>query len=178
MPTLTCPQIKEIYDTFMLRLTRLHTQMSTADSSILFHELEEKATALRKSFFKLLNDSGKYNSISEECIKNLYQNVENVSSKDINGYHPLVMRNKTEIFCNPIADTIRDEHFKYIYINDDYGFWSVDTGDDLIRLYNPSTQEMSHAFRSARCNDLEGNWQLWDIDGVMRSYNPTTREYV
>jgi len=57
MTTLTCPQIKEIYSTFMSNAIKTHHELAVVDTAAKLQELEKNMTELRNEFLRLLGNS-------------------------------------------------------------------------------------------------------------------------
>jgi hypothetical protein len=177
MPTaLTCPQIKEIYDTLYSETGAVYEKLLPIDSKSDFESIEPLIVEIQTKYFALLSDTGN-EKLEKEYICAVNPDIARALRKDINGFWYVWKKDGNEILYHPITKE-RIEEFEDIGIPDTNGFWRATKTDGNWILYHPITKERIEEFDSIYQCDENGFWDVKKSDGGNILYNPITKERV
>ena len=176
MPTLTCPQIKEIYDALDSETAAVYQQLLPIDSKIELEYIESLIAEVQRKYFALLSDTGN-EELEKAYIHAFNPDIVVAYTKDINGFWNVMEKDDKSILYHPITRE-RNEEFESIYECDTHGFWSVQKRNGVWILYHPITKEKIEEFKDIYHYDTNGFWLVQNEDGNYILYHPITKEKI
>jgi len=170
--TLTCPQIKEIYDILQDNLTKSIDVLKRVDALAELEAISTETGRLKSVYFNLLYSAK--NLDFQKNIVELYPNVDEPLDKDTNGFWKIREKDMYAFF-DP-RTSMMSETFCHVECCDPNGFWHTTNAAGKHQLYNPSTQHKSEIFETLLDGEVDGLWFIEDEKYSGHMYNPSTDE--
>jgi len=184
MSTLTCPQIKEMYETLYQLIAENHRALTATDTQENIDNLKDKIVATKKAFFELLYKSNVSDDHATKYIETFNHDILHVGEKDINGYWYVITKDCTTAdysldnpacLYNPVTEYMSEVFTNMSLVTDINGYRSVEK-DDEAKIFNPETRYLSDGFYTRGKFDANGYWPITTIDDNLNAlFNPHTK---
>jgi hypothetical protein len=172
--TLSCVEIKQIYDTLYSESTAVYEKLLVVDNKSELESLESLIAVVQRKYFALLSDTENM-YFEKEYIFAFNPDIVEAYGKDINGFWEVQKSNGHYILYHPVTKE-RSEEFEDIRRRDTNGFWSVKNKDGFWILYHPITKERIEEFDPIYQFDTNGFWSVQNENGGYILYHPITKE--
>jgi len=175
--TLTCPQIKEMYEALYSETAAVYEKLLVVDTKVELEVIEPLIVQIHRKYFTLLDYTGN-EEINKVRIRAVNPDIAEIFEKDTNGFRCVTNKDGEMILYNPMTGE-RSEEFIGIGECDTNGFWCVKNRSGKTILYNPMTRESNEEFKYiGRLDQTNGFWEVTTMDGKTMKYNPLTKEYL
>ena len=171
--TLTCPQIKEIYDTLNQESDVLYHKLSVVDTSEVFVQLEQEIAVFQERYLNLITQA---QELEKKQIKIANPDIAEMYEKDARGFWKIKDKTGKWRFFNSVTG-MANRIVNSIQECGKDGYWHVIYGNANQSLYNPSTDEMSNIYDAIFSCDDDGFWEILSKTHRRFKYNPKTKIY-